>query len=171
MMKNRSVLSTRFVTTIALLWVFLILSGCIQPQSPTLPSATDTPGATEEAPVPGENTALLENSKWHLTLFGAPDAETPVVAGSTITLEFSADGKAGGSAGCNTYGGSYEVQGDQLLFGEMVSTLMACADAAVMEQEMVYLAALQSASRFEVTDGMLKLWYDDEQGVLVFAAE
>lgn len=158
-MKNKQLQSRRAVMAVVLLGILLTLAGCIRPASPTAPPVTNAPGAT------------LENSKWRLTLFGAPDAETPVVAGSTVTLEFGADGKAGGSAGCNTYGGSYEVQGDQLIFGEIASTLMACADQAVMEQEMAYLAALQSAGRFEVNGDMLRLWYDDEQGVLVFAAE
>jgi heat shock protein HslJ len=154
-----------------LLWVLLILSGCIRPESPAGPPATGTPGAAEEAPVTGESGATLEKSKWRLTFLGAPDAETPVVENSTITLEFSADGKAGGTAGCNTYGGSYEVQGDQLLLGEMVSTLMACVDQAVMDQELAYLRALQSAGRFVVDGDTLRIWYDDEQNVLNFTAE
>lgn len=169
-MKNRLVRPSRLAVTTMLLWVLLILTGCIRPASPAGPPATGTPGAAEEAPV-GESVATLENSKWRLTFFGAPDAETPVVENSTITLEFSADGKAGGAAGCNTYGGSYEVQGEQLLFGEMVSTLMACADQAVMDQELLYLTALQSAGRFEVTGDTLKIWHDGEDSVLVFTAE
>ena len=170
-MKNKQVHANPFMVIVALLWLLLALTGCIRSEAPTTPPAANTPGATEEAPAAGENAEVLENSKWQLTLFGTPDAETPVVTGSTITLEFSAEGQAGGSAGCNTYGGSYEVQGDQVVFGEMVSTLMACADQAMMEQEMVYLAALQSAGRFEVNDGTLKIWHDDEEGVLVFTAQ
>ncbi|MCE7985510.1 MAG: META domain-containing protein [Caldilinea sp. CFX5] len=170
-MKNKQVRPNRFLVTGALLWLLLALTGCIRPEAPTTPPAMSTPGATEEAPSTEGKAAVLEDSKWRLTLFGAPDAETPVVAGSTVTLEFSADGQAGGSAGCNTYGGSYAVQGDQLVFGEMVSTLMACVDQAVTEQEMAYLAALQSAGRFAVDGDMLRIWYDKEQGVLVFAAE
>lgn len=170
-MKNRQGRANRFVVAIALLWLLLALTGCILPEGSTTPPAANTPDATEEAPSTEGETAVLENSKWTLTLFGAPDAETPVVAGSTITLVFDTDGQAGGSAGCNTYGGSYEVQGDQLRFGELISTLMACVDQGVMEQEMAYLAALQSADRFAIDGDMLRIWYDDENGVLVFTAE
>lgn len=170
-MKHQLLLPNRRVATVALVWFLLTLPGCIRPESPATPPATSTPGASEEAPAAEANAAALENSQWHLTLFGAPDAETPVLPGNTITLAFGADGQAGGSSGCNTYGGSYEVQGDQVRFGEMVSTLMACADQGVMDQEMAYLAALQSAGRFEVNDDMLRIWYDNEQGVLIFAAE
>lgn len=170
-MKNKQVHRNRFTVPIVLLWLLLALAGCIRPETSTTPPAASTPGATTEAPSTEGNAAVLENSKWTLTLFGAPDAETPVVAGSTITLVFDADGQAGGSAGCNTYGGSYEVQGDQLRFGELISTLMACVDQGVMEQEMAYLAALQSAEEFEVNDNMLKVWHGDEDAVLIFTAE
>jgi heat shock protein HslJ len=169
-MKNKQGQPNRFTVPIALLWLLLVLTGCIQPEGATTPPAANTPGATAEAPSTEGETAVLANSKWTLTLFGAPDAETPVVAGSTITLAFDANGQAGGSSGCNTYGGSYEVQGDQLRFGELISTLIACVDQGVMEQEMTYLTALQSAGRFAIDGDMLRVWYDDEQGVLVFNA-
>jgi heat shock protein HslJ len=171
MLKNSLVRPSRLAVTTMLLWVLLILTGCIRPESPAGPPATGTPGAAEETPDTGGSAATLEKSKWRLSFLGAPDAETPVVENSTITLEFSADGKAGGAAGCNTYGGSYEVQGDQLLLGEMVSTLMACVDQAVMDQELAYLRALQSAGRFVVDGDTLRIWYDDEQNVLNFTAE
>lgn len=164
-MKNNHVRSTGRVAAVVLLWIGLTLTACIRPESSTTPGA-NTPDATAEAPA----AATLADSQWQLVTFGAPDAETPVLAGSTITLAFSADGEAGGASGCNTYGGSYEVQADQLVFGEMVSTLMACADQAMMEQEMAYLTALQSAGRFAVDGDMLRIWYDDEQGVLIFTA-
>lgn len=170
-MKNKQIHRNRFTVPIALLWLLLVLTGCIQPEGSTTLPAASTPDATEEAPSTEGDTAVLENSKWTLTLFGAPDAETPVVTGSTITLAFDANGQAGGSSGCNTYGGSYEVQGDQVVFGELGSTLMACADQGLMDQEMAYLAALQSTGRFEVNGDTLKIWHGNEDGVLIFAAE
>ena len=84
-------------------------------------------------------------------------------------MAFSADGTAGGDTGCNSYGGDYTVEGDTLSFGEMVSTLMACEDQAVMAQEQAYLAALQSAARFEVAADHLTIWYDEGSSQLTFA--
>ena len=92
-----------------------------------------------------------------------------MVADSAVTLAFSADGTAGGDTGCNSYGGDYTVEGDTLSFGEMVSTLMACEDQAVMAQEQAYLAALQSAARFEVAADHLTIWYDEGSSQLTFA--
>jgi heat shock protein HslJ len=36
--------------------------------------------------------------------------------GSSITLDFSDDDTAGGSSGCNSYGGSYALENDTLMF-------------------------------------------------------
>lgn len=157
---------------IPILLILLAIAGCTLPTPPTTPMpGTETPSAiTEESTPATDGVPSLENTSWVLVSWGTPGAETAVIADSNITLELNAAGKAGGYGGCNTYGGSYEVQGDMLVLGEIVSTLMACADQAVTEQEMVYLAALQTAGRFELTDGALTIFYDDETSVLNFAA-
>lgn len=144
---------------VAILVALLALSGC----TITLPPP-GTPIAT-----PSNASDPLANTSWQLTSFGATDAETPVVADSTVTLAFSADGQAGGNAGCNTYGGSYQVQGDSLSFGELTRTLVACADEAIMQQEEQYMQALQSASRFDMTADHLTIWYDEGGSQLNFA--
>lgn len=129
----------------------------------TLPAATPTPPSAD-----------LTDPQWQLLSFGLAADETPVVAGSTITLTFGADGQAGGFSGCNVYGGAYQVADDRLTFDTIVSTQRACADEAVMQQEQQYLAALQQAERFTLTADRLTIFYDDEQaddgqGALTFA--
>lgn len=57
-----------------------------------------------------------------------------LVPGSKVRLEFT-DGQLSASAGCNTLGGAYELDGDRLVIeGELRSTQMAC-DAPLMEQD------------------------------------
>lgn len=51
------------------------------------------------------------------------------------------DGKVSGLAGCNTFNGTYEVEGGQITFGEFTTTRMAC-DEFVMKQEQTFLKAL-----------------------------
>jgi heat shock protein HslJ len=100
---------------------------------------------------------------------GPPGSETPVVPGSSVTLQFEVDGQVGGSGGCNSYGGQYEVQDNTISFSQVMSTLMACADESVNQQEQQYFQALQTAGRFEVTGDQLTIWYNGDQGVLNFA--
>jgi heat shock protein HslJ len=45
---------------------------------------------------------------------------------------------------------------------------MACEDETVTKQEQLYFEALESAGRYEVNGNQLRIWYDNEAGVLVF---
>jgi len=80
--------------------------------------------------------------------------------GTSVTLAFK-DGQAYGSAGCNSYGGEYTLKGDEISFGAMASTLMACSDQGVMEQETLYLQRLAQASTYSLENGMLVLYLSD----------
>lgn len=75
----------------------------------------------------------LADTKWSLVSSGEPGAETPVMEGSTLTLEFDAGGQASGSGGCNSYGAQDEVQGNRLSSGEITRTLMACEPEGIGE--------------------------------------
>ncbi|MCI0576435.1 MAG: META domain-containing protein [Chloroflexi bacterium] len=133
--------------------------------------AGETPAAEESPPFSAETGGEgdLANTQWSLVSMGAPGAEAPVVAGSTITLAFEAAGQATGSGGCNSYGGEYRVEGNTLSFSNVASTLMACLDEAVMAQEAQYFQALETAGEFELAGDTLAIWYDGGQGVLNFA--
>ena len=121
---------------------------------------------TTEPSTPGIG---LLNTSWQLDSFGSVGATTPVIAGSTITLTFEADGQISGYSECNSYGGSYSERGSALEFREIVSTLKACADQAITEQEQQYLQALRSANRFTIDGDTLTVWYQDQGGMLKFA--
>jgi heat shock protein HslJ len=54
--------------------------------------------------------------------FGKTDAETPVIEGSSITLEFAANGQVSGAGGCNSYSGTVETQANTLTFKDITST-------------------------------------------------
>ena len=128
---------------------------------------TDETGSTIRlAPSEGAAENTLENTHWSLVAFGAPGGEQPI-AGSNITL-LMANGQAGGFGGCNSYGGAYQVDGGMISFEQITSTLIACADASVTEQEQRYFQALESVSRFERMDNFLQLMDDTGAPVLTF---
>jgi len=71
-----------------------------------------------------------------------------------------------GSSGCNSYSGSYETDEKEISFGPLASTLMACMDPDdVMEQESQYLAWLQEAQTFSVTQGELMIFRHDGEAL------
>ena len=141
------------------------------PTATTEPTTEPAETAEPATPTPEGDTSVLAGTAWTLVSFGPAGAEEPVVPGSEVTLTFDAAGQAGGSGGCNSYGGSYQTDGDNITFGEIVSTLMACTDDALNEQESRFLAALGSASTFALEGDNLTIGYDGGQGVLNFVRE
>jgi heat shock protein HslJ len=110
----------------------------------------------------------LVGTEWELVSYGEPGLETSVVAGNTITLEFPAANEIAGSAGCNSYSGAYTVDQEVMTISDVISTLRACEDDAVMEQESEYLDALQSATSYELGDEEMTVWYANNEQRLNF---
>jgi heat shock protein HslJ len=122
-----------------------------------------------------EGESSLVNTRWILVSFDWPGAEaqvigSPVLEGSTITLDFIAGGLAGGSGGCNSYTTQYKVQERSISFAQVISTLIACEEG-IDQQEQRYYQALESAQEYEHAEDQLVVWYDDGQGVLYFVRE
>ena len=51
-----------------------------------------------------------------------------VKASKPLILNFNADGKLAINTGCNGQGGTWKVEGNQLVTSNLVSTMMACQD-------------------------------------------
>ncbi|HEX5619755.1 MAG TPA: META domain-containing protein [Solirubrobacteraceae bacterium] len=95
---------------------------------------------------------------WTATMIRQPDAVSSLVAGTEITADFDDAGKLTGSAGCNTYSGTYETDGAKITIGEVSATEMACdGPDGVMEQEQAYLSALPLAAGYRVEGSKLSL--------------
>ncbi|HEX6290517.1 MAG TPA: META domain-containing protein [Herpetosiphonaceae bacterium] len=112
--------------------------------------------------------APLLDTTWQISAFEQGDTVQSLITGSQITLKL-ANGTVGGNAGCNHYGGAYTVEGQQITFGEIQQTLMACADAGVMEQETRYITALRAVTAWAIDGNNLVLSYDG--GALHFTAQ
>lgn len=110
----------------------------------------------------------LVGPEWRLVTLGPTGAETGVVAGTTVTLKFSEDGRASGSTGCNSYGGTYQVRGDNISFSRIVSTRRACLDQNANEQEHRFLSAIETANRFRLLRNRLTIISDRGRNVLNF---
>ena len=127
--------------------------------------AAQTPASSSSAESKSANT------QWRLASFGASGTESPVIEGTTITLKFGADGRGGGSGGCNSYGGEYRERGDNLSFGQIISTKRACLEQSANQQEQRYFAALESASKFKISDNRLTIFHGDGRSVLNFVGD
>jgi heat shock protein HslJ len=120
-----------------------------------------------EAPVDIET---LDGTSWALQTFIEGETATSLMAGTTVTLELN-DGQITGSAGCNSYGGSYTLQEGEITFSDLFWTEMACLDPeGVMEQEQRYLSILNNVSTFDREASRLTLRTPDGRG-LVFTPQ
>jgi heat shock protein HslJ len=107
--------------------------------------------------------ASLDGSEWILAKLMGDD----LVPGTQITLGFE-EGRAGGFAGCNAYGGAYLAGAGALSVSALEMTAQACVEPqGVMEQEAAYLAALQQAAAYRMTGNQLEI--EDDAGGLLLA--
>ncbi|MEW5801368.1 MAG: DUF333 domain-containing protein [bacterium] len=111
--------------------------------------------------------------KWKLQSFGVTGEENLLIAGTEITLQFGGDNTCKGSAGCNSYFGTYEASASGIISTSHIGcTEMAClSPSGVMEQERQYLEALMSVCFFETDHNTLKLFYDSKRKVLNFVTD
>jgi heat shock protein HslJ len=105
-------------------------------------------GAAAANPLEGE---------WNVTGYNTgTQAVTSPMAGTTLTATFTADGQVGGNAGCNSFSGTYKLDGTALTVGPLATTMKAC-EQKTMDQEAAFLAALQSSTTVETSGATVTL--------------
>jgi heat shock protein HslJ len=100
----------------------------------------------------------LAGTAWRATAINdGRRAVASLVADSSVTIEFSDDGKASGSAGCNRYTAAYRHDGATLRFEAPAATQKACKRPELMAQEGSFLKALQTVAAARVAGDRLEL--------------
>jgi heat shock protein HslJ len=100
----------------------------------------------------------LAGTSWTATgINNGKGAVASLVQGSEVTLDFGADGRVAGSAGCNRFTAPYEVQGESLRLGPAAATRKMCGQEGVMEQEAAFLRALQETTTMRLEGDRLEL--------------
>lgn len=129
-----------------------------------LSACSGSAGNEVEGPgVPAESRPadVLEGTSWKLLHY----RKTQVSEGIHITAVFE-DGVISGSSGCNSYSGSYQVEGSKITIGPLAATLMACVDPAeVMEMEQMVQAWLMEAVTFELSEEQLMIFRSDGEAL------
>jgi heat shock protein HslJ len=110
-----------------------------------------------------------EGIDWTLTsLYDDDSAElvaVPFEVAPTLRLE---DGTASGSAGCNTFSGSYQIDGSALRFSDEMSVTLALCEEPAQSIEDAYLAALGEIDGWVIDVGTLELSDDFGDVILTF---
>ena len=113
-------------------------------------------GATDGAP--SAAAAPLTDTRWNLVRIGADSAIRRGTERDPYLRFTDADKRVGGSTTCNSMGGTFEVTGDRISFGPLMSTKMACVEPELMAQETRFMSALDSVERFAISADTLSLY-------------
>jgi len=97
----------------------------------------------------------LEGTYWKLILLGNEPVTAAEEQREAHFILHPSDQRVSGSGGCNRLAGSYKLEGDQLTFGKLAATMMACPRG--METERNFLGALQKVSRVRIRQQQLEL--------------
>ena len=105
-----------------------------------------------------QQSASLTGVEWVVTGYNnGKEAVVSVLNGTTITAVFNEDDTVSGNASCNTYNAPYELDGSNITIGVGMTTMMACPEAGIMEQETAYLAAITTAATYSIQGDTLEL--------------
>lgn len=136
-----------FIKLCLLAVAVLVLTAC-QSSVTAAPEATATPST-----LPG-----LAGTNWVLSSL---EGDLPL-PGTTVTLQFGADGALSGNDGCNQFSTTYVQDGNQLTIVQPgASTLMAC-QADVMQQATNFMDALAVVTSFSANNRQLILQADGQ---------
>jgi heat shock protein HslJ len=106
----------------------------------------------------------LAGTSWSLTEL----RQRNILPGTTITL-IENDGRLGGNGGCNSYGGEYTLQGQQVSIKEVAATVMGCTTPeGIGTQEDTYFTTLREVVSFEITNDQLRLLNTAGEAILVY---
>jgi heat shock protein HslJ len=113
------------------------------------------------------NSTNLAGTSWKLVSFGTNTSLTAAAPDVPTSLDIGKDGKMSGNVGCNSFSGDYKVNGSQITFGPVVSTLMACPDP-VMKQEAAVLKVFSGTANFKVDAGSIVITSEDGLSTVTF---
>jgi heat shock protein HslJ len=106
--------------------------------------------------------------EWELVAYGSASSPTAAHSEVETTISFGEDGQFGGNVGCNGFGAEYEVNGSEITFDAIVSTMMYCE--AVADQENAVIGALSvNPVTFQLDGDTLTLTSADGASVVVLA--
>lgn len=168
----------QFLFIIALGILMLMVAACTPTSGGPEIGADDASKETVEDDVnnglestESDMTNKLAGIRWLLGSYANAAGETvAAMSDREVTLEFGADGRVSGSAGCNQYFAAYTVDESNLTISDAGSTMMACDPPEVMQQEADFLAALQSAATYSFDGEQLQIANADGATLLTFQA-
>ncbi|GAA5531476.1 META domain-containing protein [Herpetosiphon gulosus] len=138
---------------ISILLITIVLAGCGSTPAATI-QPTNAPTIVDEA--------ALIGSRWNvLTINGKP-----LVGSKPLPFVIESASQVSGDGGCNGYGGGITIDGTTIRIGPLVSTLMACAEPGIQDQETALHQQFEQVRIYQHTETHLTL-LDAEGSVII----
>jgi heat shock protein HslJ/uncharacterized protein YraI len=112
----------------------------------------------------------LTSNRWLLQSYSTPATgfQRPL-PGTEITARFGADGSLSGSAGCNSYNGTFTAYDQKLRLNKLTVGQALCqSPAGIMEQEGTFLMLLQQSAKMTISAGQLTVFDSAGNRILEF---
>ena len=109
--------------------------------------------------------AALKNTVWRWQSSESATGKTTVNKPENYQLEFMANGKIGVKADCNTGGGSYTTEDNNISFVRIFTTKMFCGEKSLDSR---FIQGLESARSFRVEGNNLLIGGEGENGTMKF---
>jgi heat shock protein HslJ len=117
--------------------------------------------------VSGSSKGHLEDTRWQMKSYRSADGDMVASLPDLVTTARFEGGTISGNAGCNSYRGNLQIDGETIMIGPLMTTMMACPEAQ-MKQESTYLLALEQARTFERKGDRLLLFNEEGQVLIAF---
>lgn len=95
----------------------------------------------------GNPADLLTGDEWRVESIN----DVAVIDNSRASLQFDKNGRVAGNSSCNRYTGEYTLTGENLHFGQLASTMMACTPE-LMAQEQLFFKVMSAVQGFDIRD-------------------
>jgi heat shock protein HslJ len=105
------------------------------------------------------------SGEWKLVSYGDVANPTPAVPDADTSFKFE-NGQFNGHAGCNSFGGGYELRGDKIAFNGIFSTEMYCEETSVQEQGVLAMLADNPNLQIQLNGNTLTIASADGSSVL-----
>lgn len=106
--------------------------------------------------------------EWTLVSYGDTAAPTPALPDVETSITFDENEQFGGTVGCNSFNSSYKVDGEQITFGSIVSTMMFCEGIADQESDVLGILTDKTVN-YKIDGGQLTLASTDGASIIVLA--
>ncbi|GJM33419.1 MAG: hypothetical protein DHS20C18_24200 [Saprospiraceae bacterium] len=106
----------------------------------------------------------MNGTSWQLINYQLEGTSYTPEAADRPWLKFENDGKINGNTGCNSFGGSYQLQNSELSTTQLFQTEMACMDKMETESHFMQLLQLQNS----LSKNGDQLIFKSDKGMLTF---